>query len=444
MTTAQQQQLQPLWPHRIEIIGLTGEFASGKTLFGLTIDPQHTRIYDTEKSAGSYLSLGFDRVDMGAELLKRYPTGYKPKQAFEWWLDSIRRIEPGKFRVIMLDTIGEVESGLTDWVEDNPQHFNHTRNQYDRMAGLFWADVKEHWKLVLNDLASRCETFVFTAHMGNVWDGGAAPVKGKRKPKGKETLMELASLYLQLERKPDDKGAVPAIPSAIVLKSRLASMRLNKEAGGEVEVLPTLPPRLPFATPKAIREYMVKPPDYAKLKKDERVQEQRMSEDDRLQLQAQIAKDNAEAERARTERMGGLAAAATRHEALTAGAPSAMTEQQATTTTLSTNGTHSVNIGTPSTNGTHADDDPATESQLQELARLRNLGARNRNLTTKDMIGGWWSDVMKPFGVASAKALKYATAQALIDQLRQSEDLSFRFGGESPERESAASTASTQ
>ena len=422
-----------LWPanNRIEIIGLTGEYASGKTLFGLTIDPRSTLIFDMEKSAGSYLGLGFTRIDMGEQLLRRYPAGYKPKQAFEWWLDAIRRVQPGAYRVIMLDPISEVEAGLTDWVEDNPSFFGHTKQQYERMAGLFWADVKEYWKLILTDLASRCETFAFTSHMGNVWEG-SAPVKGKRKPKGKETLMELASLYLHLERKADDKGNVPGKPSAIVLKSRLASTRLNPDTG-DVEIVPTLPPRLPVATPAEIRKYMLAPPNYDKLKAGERIPEQRLSDDERLQLQTAKAQAEAEAERLRMERTGSMADAAKRHEAMVAaaaavagqgvGAPTA--PQAAVTPAPSANGTHSTPTqpaaSSPPSPPPPADPaGPPTDEQLQFLAQLRThlFASREGTINTDAGKQELWRAELARYGVDSAKRLTAQQCSEFIADLR--------------------------
>lgn len=290
------EQLKPLWPAnlKIEVVGLTGEYASGKTLFALTIDPARTLCFDTEKSAGTYEGLGFTRVDLSKL------SHLKPLQLFEQWHAAVKRIQPGQYRVIVLDTVSEIESGLADWVAEHPAEFGHTKNQYDKMEGLFWGDVKEHWKRVLSDLASRCECFVFTAHLRNVWSGNKPT--GQRAPKGKETLMELASLYLKLERKPDEKGRVPDKPSARVLKSRLARTSFDA-ATGEVQTQPILPPHLPEATPTAIRRYIEKPADYSHLKKGELLPEERMSDDERLAMQTTKAEAERDTEEAKLRRM---------------------------------------------------------------------------------------------------------------------------------------------
>jgi len=274
-----------IWPKRIEVLGLTGEYASGKTLFGLMIDPRNTLLYDAEKSAGSYEGLGFTRVDLPAEMLRRKPGGYKPEDLFTFWLSHVRSLPTDRYSVIGLDPVSEIESGLADYVMSHPAEFGKTAAQYARSAGLFWGDVKELWKQVLCELASRCQTFYFTAHMGAEFAGGQ-PIPGKRKAKGKETLMELASLYLQLQRTPDTNGLIRAEPSAIVRKSRLAEARI---VNGKPQVIPLLPPRLELATPDQIREYMQSPPDYSALKSGELAPAEVLTEDDRAQIKLATA-----------------------------------------------------------------------------------------------------------------------------------------------------------
>jgi hypothetical protein len=290
-----------IWPQPIEIVGLTGEYASGKTLFALTIAPgSRTKIYDTEKSSGSYESLKFDRVSVPDEMARLKPSGYKPIDTFTWWWADVKATPPGKYDVIAIDTISEIEEGLVEWVGKNPTYFGHTSGQYLKMSGVMWGDVKNLWKAILSDLASRCQTFAFCSHMANIWQGDRPT--GKRKPKGKETLMELASLYLLMERKPDAQGKVPAKPAATVLKSRLVHTQFDIEAG-DVKLVPCLPPRIPVCTPAEIRKYMNAPPDYSALKPEEMVQEDKMSAEEREVMALQKAEAERDAERMKLERV---------------------------------------------------------------------------------------------------------------------------------------------
>lgn len=297
----------PLWPKSIEVIGGTGEYESGKTTFGLTICPgPETLYYDFEKSGASYeADLGFTRVDVPAEMQRRFPKGYKPVDVFNWWLSHVRSLQAGQYRVIVADPASDIEQGLADWVAANPKHFGKTPGQYIKMSGIMWGDMKSYWKAILADIAARCETFYFTTHMSNVWKGDR-PSK-ERKAKGKETLFEMASLYLRFERKKD----VNAVPSAVVLKSRLSKITINEDSeDGEVVSVPLLPPRLPKATPAAVRKYMNNPPDYSNLKPEELVGENKLTEDEKLLLRAEIA--NAERDTAMVvsasegKRLGGV------------------------------------------------------------------------------------------------------------------------------------------
>ena len=285
----------PLWPKPIPIIGGTGDKGHGKTRFGLSICPgPQTLVYDLEQSSASYDYIGFERIDVQKEMHAKHPKGYKPVQLFTWWLDHIRSIPAGKYRVIMVDPVTDLEAGLADWVEANPQAFGHTAGQYASMSGIKWGDVKNHEKLVLADICARCECFYFTAHIGTEFKGGKAT--DQKKAKGKETLFELASLYLWFERKPDSKGAVPNIPAAKVIKSRL---EIGNVVDGEVYSFSVLPPRLEQATPGAIRKYFTSPAGGRPLQAGELAPEERLSEDEKLRLRAQIAADEAIAAQAR-------------------------------------------------------------------------------------------------------------------------------------------------
>ena len=287
----------PLWPQSIPIIGGTGEKWAGKSKWGLNICPgvKTTLVYDFEQSCASYedeyrrIGVPFVRVDVQQEMHKLFPNGYKKIDMFVWWLKHIRNeVKAGQYRVIMVDPVTDLESGLTDWVNANPAFFGHTPAQYSSMSGIMWGDVKDYEKMILADICAKCETFYFTAHLGAEFSGKSAT--GKKKPKGKETLFELASLYLWFSRDPDAKGVRPNAPSAVVLKGRLETAAL---VNGEVVSYSVLPPRIPVATPKSIRDYFKNPAGKVGIRDEEKVKEEVMSADERLRLETA----KAEAER---------------------------------------------------------------------------------------------------------------------------------------------------
>lgn len=393
----------PLWPCNvgIEVIGLTGDFASGKTLFGLTIAPgKDTLVFDVEKSTATYQSLGFDRIDLPGELLSKFKgAAYKPIDLYMHWLERVRAIKPGQYRVIMLDPVSEIENGLVDWVRDNPKLFGYSASQF-AMGGFLWGAVKDYWKSILSDLATRCETFVFTSHLRTVWKGGTPT--GQKSAKGKETLMEMASLYLHLERKKDAKGNVPEVPSAIVLKSRLAETLIGE--GGKVSIRPYLPPRLQLATPQAIRDYILAPPDYSHLKKGELAPEEVMTEDEKLQLRAATAQAEERTESLRTERLMKATSQATHQAAAIEKAKAE--EAKAATTTTTANGKHEPSK--PS-DPAHPFGDAPKEGQLAELRALKQA------LAIPD---DKWKEALAKRKVSRALELSEKQAAELIIVLR--------------------------
>jgi len=312
MSQAQTETRPPIWGGtQIPIIGLAGEKFSGKTLFASSIDPTRTLMIDLEKSSATYNIPYKKRFDLYDELqASGVSENPSPLDAFLWFKKTCEEIKPGEFSVLAVDPITDIEAGLADWVRQNPKQFGRSEAQYAKASGLMWADVKNWWKMFLGMLSAKVETFVFTAHMGNEWKG-TSPTS-KRVPKGKETLFELASLYLLVERKPDEKGKVSDAPSAIVLKSRLAKTVIYEN--GEISISPILPPRLAVATPKAIREYEINPPDYKKLKKSELAPEEHMSEEDLLAMRAQVAADERETEQLKLNRLEMLQQAANRQK----------------------------------------------------------------------------------------------------------------------------------
>ena len=228
----------------------------------------------------------------------RAGSSYTAADLFVAWRNSMQRVPPGKYLVGMLDTISEVEDGLTEYVRKNPTEFGYSFNQFDKSAGLFWGAVKKEWKKLLTTAARKFETLVLTVHMRQEFHG-ARPT-GRRVPKGKETIMDITSLYMTLTRKPKvGSKTIPLVPSATYGKSRLA--RVNPETK-KLEQL--LPPSIPDASPDGIRKYLQSPPDFNNLSLKERAApEETLSEDDKLALKSGIASDEAAKAQAELERI---------------------------------------------------------------------------------------------------------------------------------------------
>lgn len=309
-----------LWPNtpsgapvKIEVFGATGEIKSGKTLLGLSIapgvhPPEHefagkprTLILDLEKSSGTYEygvgdnpadienNPGVHRIDVPSKLLAEKGSTYKNIDLFKWVLHAIEnKLKPRQFDVVMIDPVTDLDSGLVEYVVQNPKQFGLTDNMVARSGagfkaqGIVWGALREYWKIVLLKIAAACQTFYFTTHLRDEYAGQTRT--GRRQPKGKSTLLELSTLYLWLERKPDKDGRIPGPPAALCEepygKSRLADIHMGED--GELEITALMPPRIPVCTAKEIRRYIANPP--TKLRAAERFQEHGLGEDEKIQI----------------------------------------------------------------------------------------------------------------------------------------------------------------
>lgn len=293
-------------PMEIEVFGATGEFSTGKTILGLSIAPgvhpaghpfagqPRTLYLDLEKSGTSYAGTGCHRVDVPTEMTKALGPKWTAKQVAEWFNSVPSRIKPGQYDVIVVDPINDIESGEVDIVKANPTDYGYTKAQLDKSVPLLMAAMKAHYKKLLMGFAGVFKCLYFTVHLRDEFKSGSPT--GRREPRGKETLAELASLYLWLERLPDDKGRTSAVPSAIVMKHRLSDTRVNE--AGELEVVELMPRRIPIATVQAIRQYIASPPNIEKPAAGESVIEKEVTEIElqRMRLATAEATANAAAQ----------------------------------------------------------------------------------------------------------------------------------------------------
>lgn len=287
----------------IPIIGLTGPKASGKTLFASTIRPQETLMIDCEMSSASYAGIPYKkRVDLFEELANRK---LEPTPVNAWAIVKELVEKTDGIRVIVIDTWDFVQQGYVEDVEQHPERFKRSRAQYEKATGLLWADVKSSLHMWLGTQARRIKgTIVLINHLGNVWEGGKPT--SKQKAKGVDTIYQLASLYIRMDRTPDNNGKVPAVPAGFVTevlggKSRLVHTEIK--ADGSIENKPVLPPRIPECTPAAIRDYIKMPPNYDKLKKGELAPPEVMTSEQKLELKAKMLEDARAAEEARLSRL---------------------------------------------------------------------------------------------------------------------------------------------
>ena len=277
----------PLWGKiPAPVVGVYGELGQGKTTFILDIAGGPVR-----------------RIGVFEEMQKCGMSAGRPMDVFLWWYSAIKALPAGRFRVIGVDVAEHIEAGLADWVWENPLYFQHTKNQYMKMSGIYWGDVSSYLRLILGELAAKCETFAFANHMGDVWSDSKPT--GAKKAKGKRILKEMASLYIRLQKPKDMAGNVGMIPAGSVDladggKSRLMCRVMR---GGVSTKVPALPPRFPVATPDAIRAFILSPPDYSHLSAEQVAPEARLTDDQRIEMRLNLARAEAEAEMLRIQRI---------------------------------------------------------------------------------------------------------------------------------------------
>lgn len=290
-------------PMEIEVFVATGEFSTGKTILGLSIAPgvhpaghpfagqPRTLYLDLEKSGTSYSGTGCHRVDVPVEMTNALGPNWTAKQLAEWFNSMPQRVKPGQYDVCVVDPINDIESGEVDLVKSSPDRFGYTKAQLDRSVPLLMAAMKAHYKRLVMSFAGAFKTLYATVHLRDEFKGGSPT--GRREPRGKETLAQAASLYLWLERTPDDKGQTSPVPSAIVMKHRLSDTRVNE--AGELEVVELMPRRIPVATVQAIRQYIASPPNIEKPAAGESIVEKEVTEIELQRMRLATAEAQAQA-----------------------------------------------------------------------------------------------------------------------------------------------------
>ena len=311
---------EPFWgrvngePLKIRTIGVTGPFGSGKSLACDMIDARNTLKIDIESSSSAF-NLPFKKhLIMYDEVKTKNKSGIpSPIECFVWFRDLLKEIKVGEYTVVSVDPINEIQQGAYDYVVANPKEFGRTAGQYDKMTALAWGDVKTMIDMMVGVLSDKVETFAYTMHMGQVWKGGKP--SGEMKAKGSDVFRKMADVVFVLNRPIDPKtGKQVDAPVALITppigKSRL--VHANADTG---EIKPILPPAIHGLSAAKIRDYIAKPPNYKKLKASEVAPAESLSDDEKLQLKAQIAQDEREAEEAKNARLADVKDAADRNTA---------------------------------------------------------------------------------------------------------------------------------
>lgn len=275
---------------------VTGGRASGKTTAAVTLPPfaeiDKLILFDTEDSAErahaaiDQMTNGqknftwvraYERFSLGEDMLARIAAGNLPwvnrsqkstlVSYYEWFIGEIdRRLEPGKYKYLAIDTVEPVEAALAAWAESNKDKSGWSGS---RRFGLLEVEaVRPLYENFLESLARRgIEYIVLTTHLKRVWENDQ-PVVNKVQPGGR--LAMLSRLSTRMFWLFTDSDNPTGAPSAVVLKSRDTAFQLD-ETTGRLRPHRALPPRIPAFTWDAVDGYVTAPVDFTNLKPQEQL-----------------------------------------------------------------------------------------------------------------------------------------------------------------------------
>jgi len=268
------------------LIVLAGARGTGKTIAASSYLPpsriKEVYYHDGENSAnrvrqnlhdqgldfGYYLNLDeryAKSLPSNNDLLNRISSGKLPwvnsreqNSLIDFWhyiVDDIdKNLIPGKFSVYVHDPVERLESAMVAWVEKE-KHATGWSNANPRGGMWTQAYYPLYYNLMEAIWGRGVDVIIFTAHLGNVWEGQGRNthiVPGKVKVSIKPQLSKHMQLYAWLV---SDERNTDKAPAAIIIKERLGKMRIN-EAEDTWESSPGLPRRVPHFTWDDIQRYV--------------------------------------------------------------------------------------------------------------------------------------------------------------------------------------------
>jgi len=260
-----------------KIIVITGAKGSGKTTAAITHVPpseiDRLLYIGTEDSASDLDHLNFKHVRMyerlapDDDMLQLIAAGRPPwvsegqKAAWVEYYEHLvnvlnAKLELGKYKYLIIDTVGPVELAMTAAVEAGRQSFGwggQTAYGKKEVEG-----VRPLYDNLLEAISRRgVETIILTTHLKNVWVDNK-PVLDKIKPGGRLKLLSMiSSMMLWLVPGNDPHGA----PAALVLKARMGLTTPGDDDFWDVRSV--LPERMPVFNWRKVAQYKATPPNFA-------------------------------------------------------------------------------------------------------------------------------------------------------------------------------------
>lgn len=274
------------------LIVITGARGIGKTTAAATFLPpsqiKRCFYHDGENSAnrvrsdlqasgldfGYYNNLDSRWAKVGineSDLLNRIAKGNLPwattkerNSLVDFWYYIIQDIEthlkPGEFWLYVHDPVERLEAAMAAWVEDNQASAGWRSLGY---GGMWNQGFYPLYRQLMQAIYARgVQTIIFTAHLGNQWEGQgreAHIVPGKVKVRAKPELIKLAQLYVWLV---EERANADGAPAGIILKERLGKLRPNPNTDSW-EPTTGLPHRIPHFTWADVERYIEQGVDLA-------------------------------------------------------------------------------------------------------------------------------------------------------------------------------------
>lgn len=261
-----------------KIIVITGGKGSGKTTAAIThVPPSEIKqlLYiDTEDSASDFEGLGFEHIrmyerlapdeDMLALLEAGRPPWVSKEQRntwvgyYEYLIKTLnQKLAQGKFKYLVIDTVGPVEMALTAAVEADRQAFGWSgQTAYGKKEV---EGVRPLYDNLLEAISRRgVETIILTSHLKSVWID-KKPVLDKIRPGGRLKLLStISSMMVWLV---SGNSAVNA-PAGLILKARMGLTTPSKD-GDFWDTQAVLPERMPVFTWREVANYQANPANFA-------------------------------------------------------------------------------------------------------------------------------------------------------------------------------------
>lgn len=276
----------------LKYICLTGAHGSGKSfaalsMFGDRVLPGSDEVIlvvDTEYSTTTFSHLFEMRSINWWDITANTPAEQHFEELEKRIKVEVEKVKKEGKRVIQIDfdTNEPIQDSIFDYVRANAKKFGKSAKQYDKMAGILYADVKKALFEFLTRMADICELVTIVAHERKVWKNDR-PTK-KVRPVGLSPFQQLSHLTVCLDREvPAGKSSVDVVPKGIVLKDRC----IARDESGKTR--PVFPPTFPSFSGDAIRYYMENLVDYKKLKKGEQAVEHEPTEAELLEMRKEVA-----------------------------------------------------------------------------------------------------------------------------------------------------------